>query len=254
MKNIVYGAILALQFLTRFPLPVNCSMDHKTLKWALRFYPFAGLAIGGILYLFYYLLNGLLPLYMLTLILLTLWVFLSGGLHLDGVMDVADAVGSNGSTEKKIEILKDSRVGSFAVLIVIFLLLWKSVLLYAVLDSSENDLFIIAIPMMARFQALLQLFFFHPFQSQGMAHYWKQHLSMLDVIIAACWLLPFAFTQVTLVIIIMFSLQICFSFIFGKWAVRHFQGINGDTVGASIEGAELWNLAVLCSLFLFGIV
>jgi adenosylcobinamide-GDP ribazoletransferase len=252
MKNMVYGAILALQFLTRFPLPVNCSMDHKNLKWALRFYPFAGLAIGGTLYLFYYLLNGLLPLYMLTLILLTLWVFLSGGLHLDGVMDVADAVGSNRSTEKKIEILKDSRVGSFAVLIVIFLLLWKSVLLYAVLDSGENELFIIAIPMMARFQALLQLFFFHPFQSQGMAHYWKQHLSMRDVIIAACWLLPFAITQVTLVT--MFSLQICFSFIFGKWAVRQFQGINGDTVGASIEGAELWNLAVLCSLFLFGIV
>ncbi|MCM3595719.1 adenosylcobinamide-GDP ribazoletransferase [Metabacillus idriensis] len=252
MKKMMYGAILALQFLTRIPLPVNCPMDHKTLKWALRFYPFAGFAIGGTLYLVYYLLNGLLPLYMLTLILLTLWVFLSGGLHLDGVMDVADAVGSNGSTEKKIEILKDSRAGSFAVLSAVFLLLWKSVLLYAVLEVNENILFLLAIPMMARFQALLQLFLFHPFQNKGMAHYWKQHLSKRDVIIAACLLLPFAAFPVTFSI--MFCLQICFSYIFGKWAVRQFQGINGDTVGASIEGAELWNLAVLYSLFLFGMV
>ncbi|WP_191561559.1 adenosylcobinamide-GDP ribazoletransferase [Metabacillus idriensis] len=254
MKNVLFGAVLALQFLTRIPLPVNCPIDDKTLKWALRFYPMAGFVIGGFLYLLYLSLNNFIPLYLMTLILLTLWVFLTGGLHLDGVMDVADAVGSNGSAEKKIEILKDSRVGSFAVLAALFLLIWKFMLLYSILDfENENSgVYLIFIPVISRFQALLQLYLFEPFQKTGMAFYWKKHLSKLDNVMAACWLLPFIIFPVEFMVI--FILQLFFSFLFGRWASSHFNGINGDTVGASIEGAELWNLAVLYSLLLSGIV
>jgi adenosylcobinamide-GDP ribazoletransferase len=254
MKNVLFGAVLALQFLTRIPISMNCTIDDKTLKWALRFYPMAGFAVGGLLYLLYLSINNFIPLHLMTLILLTLWVFVTGGLHLDGVMDVADAVGSNGSAEKKIEILKDSRVGSFAVLAVVFLLIWKCVLLYSILEfeGEKSGLYLIFIPVIARFQALVQLYFFEPFQKTGMAYYWKEHLSNWDILIAACWLLPFILFPVGFSVI--FILQLLFSFSFGKWAVSQFGGINGDNVGASIEGAELWNLAVLYSLLLLGIV
>lgn len=72
------------------------------------------------MFVLFQLLNDILPVSMLALLLISVWVYLSGGLHLDGVMDVADAAGSNGDVEKKREILKDSRAGSFAVLAVIF--------------------------------------------------------------------------------------------------------------------------------------
>lgn len=254
MKNVLFGAVLALQFLTRIPISITCPIDDKTLKWALRFYPMAGFVIGSLMFLLYLSLYNFIPLHLMTLILLTMWVFLTGGLHLDGVMDVADAVGSNGSAEKKIEILKDSRVGSFAVLSAIFLLIWKCVLLYSILDfdNKNSGIYLIFIPVIARFQALVQLYFFEPFQKTGMAFYWKQNLSKYDIVSAAFWLLPFIVFPVEFAVI--FILQLLFSFLFGKWAVSQFGGINGDTVGASIEGAELWNLAVLYSLLLSGIV
>ncbi|MGD6794759.1 adenosylcobinamide-GDP ribazoletransferase [Metabacillus indicus] len=252
MKQVFHGGILALQFLTRIPLRIECGTDEKTLKWALRFFPVSGLAIGTCMFVLFQLLNDLLPASILSLLLISVWVYLSGGLHLDGVMDVADAAGSNGDVEKKREILKDSRAGSFAVLAVIFLLGWKMTFVHNLLAIDHSGIYLIVIPMLSRFQVLMHLYGFKAFQTGGMASYWKQHLSMKELIIAACWLLPFmAFNWL---VCMMFLLQILFCFLFGRWSEKQFQGINGDTAGASIEGAEIWNLGVLFSFFLFGMV
>ncbi|MGM2749804.1 adenosylcobinamide-GDP ribazoletransferase, partial [Bacillus cereus group sp. Bce010] len=61
------------------------------------------------------------------LVLLSLWVAISGGLHLDGVMDLADALGSNQPVARRWEIMKDPVVGSFGMLALVFLLAWKGV-------------------------------------------------------------------------------------------------------------------------------
>lgn len=252
MKQVFYGGILALQFLTRIPLRIECGTDEKTVKWALRFFPASGLIIGACIFLLFQLLNDILPASMLSLLLISAWVYLSGGLHLDGVMDVADAAGSNGDVHKKRAILKDSRAGSFAVLAVIFLLGWKLVTVHHLLPLDQTGMYLIVIPMLSRFQVLMHLYGFKTFQTGGMASFWKQHLSMKELIIAACWLLPFmAFNGI---VGLMFLLQILFCFLFGRWSQKQFDGINGDTAGASIEGAEIWNLGVLYSFFLFGMV
>ncbi|MEM5015140.1 adenosylcobinamide-GDP ribazoletransferase [Metabacillus indicus] len=252
MKQVFHGGILALQFLTRIPLRIECGTDEKTLKWALRFFPVSGLVIGACMFVLFQLLNDILPASMLSLLLISVWVYLSGGLHLDGVMDVADAAGSNGDVEKKREILKDSRAGSFAVLAVIFLLGWKMAFVHNLLAIDHSGIYLIVIPMLSRFQVLMHLYGFKAFQTGGLASFWKQHLSMKELIIAACWLLPFmAFNWI---VCMMFLLQLLFCFLFGRWSEKQFQGINGDTAGASIEGAEIWNLGVLFSFFLFGMV
>lgn len=251
MKNMFQGMILSLQFLTRFPLPIACDMSPQTLRWALRFFPFAGLTIGGFFVAIGWLVEPFLPTSLLVLLLLSAWVYTTGGLHLDGVMDVADAVGSNAPLEKKYEILKDSRVGSFAVMALIFLLLWKVALLYELLSALPTALWIglLFVPILSRYQALFQLYFFQPIQNKGLAYEWRKHLTVFDLCIAFIWIILFAVLYPPLVM--MLPLQVVFSFCYGKWAMKQFKGMNGDLVGTSIEGAELWNLMVLYILLLF---
>ncbi|MGM9925664.1 MAG: adenosylcobinamide-GDP ribazoletransferase [Bacillus sp. (in: firmicutes)] len=252
MKNIINGAVLSLQFLTRFPLPIACEINRSTMKWALRCFPLAGLAIGCFISLVFLLLQPFLPATLLTLAILSAWVYATGGLHLDGWMDVADAVGSNGSLEKKYEIMKDSRIGSFAVLAVIFLFIWKAGLLYELLGSAERKQLVIAllfVPMLTRFQALLQLMCFPTIQNKGLAHEWRKYLSWSDIAVAFIPIAVFLIIHYPLAVLLIG--QGLFTFAYGKWAVKNFNGINGDLIGTSIEGAELWNLLILYVLFLF---
>ena len=252
IKNIAHGAILSLQFLTRFPVPIACEVNEGSMKWALRFFPFAGLVIGCFLSLIYIVLSPIFPNTIMTVVLLSAWVYATGGLHLDGWMDVADALGSNAPLERKYEIMKDSRVGSFAVIAVIFLFALKAVFLYEILAIADHLLIILAllfIPMLARFQSLLQLKLFPPIQNKGLAYEWRKHLSWKDIVFA-----PFGIVIMIVLyypFILLLLLQILFAVLYGKWAVKNFKGINGDLVGTSIEGAELWNVAILYIFILF---
>ena len=246
MKSCIHGFFLSLQFLTRIPVRRSFDVHDQSMKWALRFFPVAGLLAGLVIAIPYLLFQSFLPAYILALLAVSLWVYITGGLHLDGWMDVADAVGSNASLERKYEIMKDSRVGSFAVLAVFFLLAWKTALLYElinILPVREMAVYLLAIPAIARYQSLLQLAFVPAFQDKGMAYMWKQYLARKDIVISFCLLVPLVAIKPFLFVLIL--AQMLYAFLFGKWAIRQFKGINGDLVGTSIEGAELWNLSLL---------
>ncbi|MDL4863504.1 adenosylcobinamide-GDP ribazoletransferase, partial [Halomonas elongata] len=101
MKDAGYGALLALQFLTRLPVPVVCPWTPATRRWAARSYPLVGLVIGVLLALLGMALRDAWPAPLVALALLSGWVALSGGLHLDGLMDLADALGCQSSGERR---------------------------------------------------------------------------------------------------------------------------------------------------------
>jgi adenosylcobinamide-GDP ribazoletransferase len=236
------GFVLVLQFLTAIPLPFEIQAQDKNWRWALRFFPLAGLIIGGILALTHWLLHPILPPHLLLPLLLTLWIVLYGGLHLDGWMDLADAIGSNTSMERKREIMKDSRVGSFGILALLFLLVWKAALLHSLMGQRQIALILIFVPTLARLQGLFLLYQFEPYSSKGMAAFFKQNTSLREVMVGLLFIIPFLFFKPALILVLL--LQLLFTYCFGKWASKHLGGLNGDVIGASIEAAELWNLAL----------
>ncbi|MGO2241885.1 MAG: adenosylcobinamide-GDP ribazoletransferase [Halomonas sp.] len=251
MKDALWGLVLALQFLTRIPLPVACPWTPDTRRWAVRSYPLAGLLIGGVLALVALLLQNA-PVPITALAVLSVWVALSGGLHLDGVMDIADALGSNQPLARRWEIMKDPQVGSFGILALVFLLAWKGILLWALLHYQAPLWWLVAMPALGRWAGVALLVLTPCAQSQGLAWSWQQSLSGQDVALA---LLPMALLALLVPSTVLMLLAVAvFVMIMRGAMMRLFNGINGDMVGATIEGGELWLLILVWSWWQFATV
>ena len=248
LKSALYGCVLALQFLTRLPLPIACPWNSETRRWAIRAYPLVGLFLGCLLALLALLIHNA-PAPITALALLSLWVGLSGGLHLDGVMDLADALGSNQPLARRWEIMKDPQIGSFGILALLFLLAWKGVLLWALLSYNAPLWWLIVLPALGRWGGAALLILTPCAQSKGLAWAWKQSLGVRDVWLSLVPLLVLALFYPGII-----AMLIATGVLVGgcRWAlVKLFQGINGDMVGATIEGVELWLMGLMWSWWWF---
>src|SRR5690606_7673193 len=117
--------LIALQFLTRLPVRLPGMPEAQQIGRSLLWYPLVGLLLGGLLLALHGLL-GATPALLQAAILLAVWAGLSGGLHLDGLADSADAwVGGLGDRERTLAIMKDPRSGPIAVVVLLLVLLLK---------------------------------------------------------------------------------------------------------------------------------
>jgi adenosylcobinamide-GDP ribazoletransferase len=120
--------LIAVRTLTRIPTPEpRRGMDAPLLAWSAALYPIVGALLGLTAWGLYAVLRPLLPHAILTLLILALWAVVTGGLHEDGLADVADAFGSQTRREDIHRVLKDSHIGSYGVvaLILAFGLRWQ---------------------------------------------------------------------------------------------------------------------------------
>ncbi len=94
-------------------------MDASLLAWSAAFYPLVGALLGLVGWGVYAALRAVLPQAIIVLLIVALWIVVSGGLHEDGLADVADAFGSQTTREGIHRVLKDSHLGSYGVLALI---------------------------------------------------------------------------------------------------------------------------------------
>ncbi|NQX59339.1 adenosylcobinamide-GDP ribazoletransferase [Paenibacillus qinlingensis] len=131
------ACVAAFQFLTRLPIPVQIDYTERVFQRSTIFYPLVGCVIGLLLMVSGVGLSYILPTMPAAVLLLAIWVVLTGGLHLDGLMDTADGILSHRPREQMLEIMKDSRVGAMGVIVCVLHLLLKFSLLYTILDANE---------------------------------------------------------------------------------------------------------------------
>lgn len=253
MKHALYGMLLALQFLTRLPIPVACPWTPATRRWAIRAYPLVGLMVGALLACVALLLGQWqTPSPITALVLLSLWVAISGGLHLDGVMDLADALGSNQPVARRWEIMKDPVVGSFGMLALVFLLAWKGGLLWALVHYQAPLGWLVVAPALGRLAGVALLVLTPCAQPSGLAFSWQQSLGRRDVVLA---LLPLLLGALFMPGLWVWLVATALWVVLVRQALlRLFHGINGDMVGATIEGGELWLLVLMWSWWQFATV
>ncbi|WP_180173846.1 adenosylcobinamide-GDP ribazoletransferase [Acinetobacter sp. YH01024] len=231
---------IALQFLTTFPIQLKAMPSKQQNGQSLLFYPAVGLLIGGILALLAFTLHSL-PIILLSSILLVVWIWLTGGLHLDGLADTADAwVGGFGDAERTLNIMKDPACGPIGVLslVVICLLKWSA--LYVLLQQ-QMYLALIVFPVLGRLAPLFLFLTTQYVREKGLGSSIAATIPRKSayLVFILCLSACLYFSWLGVVSILTF---IC-TLLYLRWKfIQRIGGVTGDTIGAAIEITEVSSL------------
>lgn len=238
--------LLALQFLTRLPTPHFSSISDREIGLSQYYYPLVGLIIGLALSISADLIT-LPSSHLEAAILLTLWVMITGALHLDGLADCADAwVGGYGDKDKTLAIMKDPQSGPVAVTLVVCVLLLKFTAIEAVISQQAWAALILS-PVISR--SLLPLLFHTTIyvRANGLGSALTQYKSNTRHILIQL-------LSATLVVILMgiSALYVYLGILTVFFIIRHLSikrigGITGDVAGAMVELSEVVVLIVFLS-------
>ncbi|QXI02180.1 adenosylcobinamide-GDP ribazoletransferase [Pseudomonas monsensis] len=237
---------IALQFLSSLPIRLPGMPQPEQLGRSLLCYPLVGLLFGVMLWGLNLALAGA-PLLLHAALLLTVWVLLSGALHLDGLADSADAwLGGFGDRERTLTIMKDPRSGPIAVVTLVLVLLLKFAALLALIEQQQGVLLLI-VPMLGR-AALLGLFLTTPYvRAGGLGQALADHLPRR----AGWWVLGASMLGSLLIAGVEAVVALVVAFGMFVWLrqvmMRRLGGTTGDTAGALLE---LLEMAVLVGLAL----
>lgn len=244
--KILESIVVAFQFLTRLYLPINVEWDTGNLRRSLMWFGLVGAFIGVILAGAMTLFNrfDLIPA-VAAIIILLIWIFITGGMHIDGISDMADGFFSMRDKEKTLEIMKDSHVGAFGVITIVFLLLIKFEMLKEFIIIEKNVCLLILPPTIARIAAGLVLSFYETTKKSGLGYTF--HSSDPRIF----WAIGFIVTLIISSIInikslIFIGIAILASNIMALWAKKKIGGLNGDIYGAIVETVEVIGMVFIC--------
>ena len=236
--------LIALQFLTRLPISLPGMPTPVAVGRSLLCYPLVGLLLGAALLLAQWALQGTAPVLQAALLLI-LWVGLTGGLHLDGLADSADAwAGGFGDRERTLTIMQDPRSGPIAVAVLVLLLLLKFAALLTLLQSDQPQALLLA-PWIAR--GLLPLLFFStPYvRPSGLGTLLAAHLPRAEL---PWWLAGHAVLLILLSgwsgMLALLAALLLFAGL-RRLMCQRLGGTTGDTAGALVELAEAVVLLLL---------
>jgi adenosylcobinamide-GDP ribazoletransferase len=122
------GLFVSLSFFSRLPLPASLRPDLEQsarLNAAAVWFPAAGVVIALLPALLYWLISGVLPSSVAAGIAIGAGILITGGLHEDGLADCADGLGGSGDRRKALEIMRDSRIGTYGVAALVFSILLR---------------------------------------------------------------------------------------------------------------------------------
>lgn len=259
MPPYVASFILAFQFFTRIPLPMKIEFESKTLQQGTLILPLIGGVIGTILWCFGIAMNTLFPPIVTASLTLTFCVYLTGALHLDGLLDTADGVYSQRTGPDMLRIITDSRIGAFGAIVGILILILKFSLFYALLDAHVFSILIILPMIWSRFM-LIVVIVNKPYYSEeagigalyeGMnfSHILKTFgLSVLLSLIIGIFSVKFlnisSWYFVAMCGMILMSNLLAMQII-ARQLIKQLGGLTGDVYGAINEICEIISLMIL---------
>jgi adenosylcobinamide-GDP ribazoletransferase len=206
-----------------------------------EYFPLVGLLLGALLWLLSLLLAPLVPQMVLAALLVVTLVILTGGLHLDGLMDTCDGFFGGLTRERKLEIMRDSRVGSFGVLAGACALLLKFACFASLHEHSLLAVFLVTLPS-ARWSMVLALRVFPPARASGLGATFRQAVTPQALVVASALSLVIALLGAHLAGLLIWSIITATALALGSWATRNLGGLTGDTYGAIAEIAEIAGL------------
>ena len=147
----------AVMFYTRIPVPRWTGYSEENLNRATRYFPFMGILVGGVGAGVFILAHLVLGVFTSVIFSLVAMVLLTGAFHEDGLADFCDGFGGGYTREEILEIMKDSRIGTYGTIALIFLFLIKLFLLGR-FDSVQIPWILITAHACSRLNPVLLIF------------------------------------------------------------------------------------------------
>ncbi len=229
--------LLAISFLTIIPVYEKTAREEEMAN-SLYFYPLVGFIIGGVLAFFVFLGHSISLGWGADAFIIVLWIIITGGLHLDGVMDSADGIFSGRDRKKKLEIMKDSRVGAMGVITFGALILLKFSFL-SLLEYSDKLWVVLLAPATGRFLMVYSIVFFTYARSgPGLGKAFGNQAGKVKFFGAALVLLIGGFLAANLTGLLIIAVVVFISALIAAWIGYVLGGQTGDTYGAICEVSE----------------
>ncbi|MBF5092630.1 MULTISPECIES: adenosylcobinamide-GDP ribazoletransferase [unclassified Novosphingobium] len=229
--------LLALQFLTRLPLPV-IPADEADFGRAIRWFPAAGLVVGSAVAAAAWLGLHRDP-WLAALLALAAWIAITGALHLDGLGDIADAAGAAHQDRARVSaVLADPHIGSFGVVAIGLQVAAKLVLLHLALTVSVPPALLL-VPVLARLGPIAWAITLPPLHA-GMGTLFRAGATGR---VFAVWLACLAFCACLTNAALLLVLGLVP--LWAWWLRARIGGLSGDGHGAGIELLETAGLLVL---------
>jgi len=226
----------ALAFLTIIPTPKKYSSSTEYLGESSIWFPLIGLLIGGLTALAFSGFQLFLPTFLGSALTVWVWIVLTGGLHLDGLADCCDGMLNASSAERRLEIMKDPRIGTFGAIGLVFVILLK----VAAVDALEINLAWIAFPMASYLSRWLLLWagFQKMARSDGLGASFQTGVRPWHLILTGIF--PLVFVLITGVPGFVAAAFACLpAFAIFVLARVRLGGVTGDVLGCVVELSEV---------------
>jgi adenosylcobinamide-GDP ribazoletransferase len=233
--------IAAFQFLTIFPTIITRMFTSQEMGRAVAWFPVVGLALGAALYGVNHAARLIFPDSVSAAVTLFAWIVFTRALHLDGFMDSCDGLFGGFTVERRLEIMRDSRVGAFGVAGGVLILLTQ----YAALGSSL-DIFpaLLMAAMLGRWVLSLVIHFFPYAREDGLGFEMKLNVNLMNVFLAtSITALVSWFVCSWIGLALMFGAAML-AFLIALYVMRLLPGLTGDIYGAVTMMVE--TLVLLC--------
>lgn len=244
--------LLALQFLTIIPVKMK-NIKEGDLSSSVIYFPLIGLLLGLLLVGINKVLLVLnFDQLIANIILVISLILLTGGIHMDGVADTADAFLSRKNKEEMLVIMRDSHIGSMGVLSLISIILLKVAFLScASIQSKTAPLLLMCV--LSRWSMVFAMLLFPYARQEGKAKLLMSGINFKIFTLSTIIALACAFAIWKLKGVLVFMVIAAASYIAGRFINRKIGGISGDTLGALSESNEiivLLSIIILIRFFL----
>ena len=242
--------IAALQFLTILPPVIRRIFTPEEMGRSTGYFPLVGALLGGILALLNWALTRVWPPTVSAALVLAAWVIATGALHLDGFLDTCDGIFGGHTPESRLHIMRDERVGAYALAGGVLLLMLK----YAALSTTSNRAFALLLaPTLARWAMAATVVLYPYARAKGLGRAMADHAGRAQLTVAtgialaiAClagtWLAQAWLGFVTAALVALTT------WIAARYTLQRLPGLTGDIYGAICELAEALVLILVAAL------
>jgi adenosylcobinamide-GDP ribazoletransferase len=256
MKRLFNSMVISFAMYSKIPMP-KVEWSKENMKYTMCFFPLIGVIIGILMMLWDRVSNVLEAGEILkTAVFLLIPILITGGIHLDGFLDTADALSSYKSREEKLEILKDPHIGAFAIIVsIVYFLLAFGV-------WSEADQIIVRVAavgfMLSRAYSGLSVASFKLAKNTGLVSMFSNAShKKITKIIMVLYILIASGTMIYLhpvFGVVCAGTAFCVFFYYRVMSTKNFGGITGDLAGYFLQICELTMVLslIICKLILRG--